>query len=69
MVTAGLLSLGWGRAEAVFAEPDGGAGRACGYAAHAEQLQHGLAAREHWRLLQLLVWRPIGFPGHGDPPG
>src|ERR1017187_5104249 len=28
MVTAGLLSLGWGRAEAVFAEPDGGAGRA-----------------------------------------
>jgi hypothetical protein len=64
MVPAGLFCLGWDGAEAVLAEPDGCACRACGYATDAEQLQHSLAPGEAMRLFRCL----IGFPGHGHPP-
>jgi hypothetical protein len=69
MVAAGLHGPGRDRAEAVLAEPDGCACRACGYTSHAEELQERLATRERRRLSLFLVGRPIGFSGHGHPSG
>jgi hypothetical protein len=55
MVAPRLLGLGRDRAEAVLAEPDGRARRARRHAAHAQQLQHRLAARHAGCALLLRV--------------
>ncbi len=69
MVAPRLLGLCRNRAEAVLAQPDARARRARRHAAHAQQLQHGLAAREALRVSLLCIRLWIGFPGHGHPPG
>jgi hypothetical protein len=69
MVAAGLLGARRNRTEAVLAEPHAGSCSAGSHAAHAQQLQHGLTARQARSLGLFLVRLPFGFPGHGDPLG
>jgi hypothetical protein len=69
MVAARLLGLLRDRTETVLAEPDARGRRARGRAAHAQQLQQSLAAREARRVRLLFFGLVIVFRGHRNPPG